>query len=201
MRAALIVRDGMNFVDYQGAHRSQHFARPRRSQQNVQRFRRGHQNVGRVLAHPLALPSGCVAGANSGPDLPQRDVIGACDGRDSGQRNLQILMNIVTQGLERRHIQHLGLIGKLTQAGAAHQVIDRAQERRQRFAGSRRRGNQNIMSGLYFPPSLALRLRDGGKIGLKPFADERIERSEWHGNYPTAVPRACFVPVISIILE
>ena len=53
--------------------RAQHLARPGRREQNVERFRRGHQDVRPLARHPLALPLRRVAGAQGGADGRQRD--------------------------------------------------------------------------------------------------------------------------------
>ena len=68
VRAALIVRHGVDFVHDQGAHLRQHLARLRGGQQNVERFRRGDQDVRPFARHPLALPLRRVAGAQRGAD-------------------------------------------------------------------------------------------------------------------------------------
>ena len=73
VRAALVVGHGVDLVDDQRAHRREHLARPFGRQQDVERLRRGHQNVRRFLAHPLAFGGGCVAGAHRGADGRERD--------------------------------------------------------------------------------------------------------------------------------
>ena len=55
MRAALIVRHGVDLVHNHGAGGAQHGARLFRRHQNVERFRRGDQDVRRLPAHLLAL--------------------------------------------------------------------------------------------------------------------------------------------------
>ncbi len=180
MRAALVVGHGVNLIDDQGPRRSQHFARSRGGQQDEQRFRRGHQNVRRVLPHALTFGGGRVSGAHRGADFRQRNSLRASQRSDAFERSFEVLANIVAQGFERRDVDHLGLVGQLAQAGLAHQIVNRGEECRERFSGAGGRGNQNVAAGADLRPAELLRLRRRGEASLEPFADQGIERSERH---------------------
>ena len=69
MAAALAGGDGVDFVDDHRARGAEHFAAGVGAEQHVQRFRRGHQNVRRGLAHGRAVFLRGVAGAHGGADL------------------------------------------------------------------------------------------------------------------------------------
>src|SRR5581483_2273123 len=68
MRAALGRNERVDFVDYDGLDGSQGFARVR-SQQKIQRFGSGDEDVGRVPREASALAGGRVPGANRGGGL------------------------------------------------------------------------------------------------------------------------------------
>ena len=78
MGAALVRRDGMDFVDDDRAGARQHGAPGFRAEQNVERLRRRHQDMRRAPAHLVALGRRRVAGAHPGADF---DVAQARRGR------------------------------------------------------------------------------------------------------------------------
>ena len=84
-----------------------------RAQQHVERFRRRHQDMRRAAAHALALGGRRVA--RSAPRRGSRHR-GARTARktfpDAGERRLQVAVDVVRQRLERRNVDHLGLIGR-----------------------------------------------------------------------------------------
>ena len=59
--------------------------------------------------------------------------------RHARQRDVQILVDVVTQRLERRDVEDLRLVRQFADAGLAHQRVDGRQKRRQRLAGARGR--------------------------------------------------------------
>ncbi len=62
MRAAFIGSQGMDFIDDDRAHGLKHAPAFLCRQQDEQRFRGGHEDVGRAAQHLLSLRHGCVAG-------------------------------------------------------------------------------------------------------------------------------------------
>jgi hypothetical protein len=74
--AALVVGDGVDFVDDDGADVAQMFPRLARGEQKVERLRRRDQDVRRVAQHAGALDGQRVAGADAGAD--GRAEIAAC---------------------------------------------------------------------------------------------------------------------------
>ena len=63
------------------------------------------------------------------PDPRQIDALRACQPSHPRQRNLQVLMNIVAQRLERRNVKNLRVIGKLAYARLPDQRIQSHQKR------------------------------------------------------------------------
>ena len=99
VRAALGGGDGMDLVHDHRLDGAQHVAR-RRGQHQVQRLRRGDQDVGRIAADggPLAL-RGVAAAKRDG---------GQARERDPGQRRAQVALDVVVERLQRRDVQHPG---------------------------------------------------------------------------------------------
>ena len=69
MAAALVRRQRVDLVDDHRAGGRQHRAAGFRSQQDVERFRRGDDDVRRPAPHALALARGRIAGAHPGADI------------------------------------------------------------------------------------------------------------------------------------
>ena len=117
MRAALRSGDGVNFVEDQRLHVAQHFAAAFGSEQDEERFGRGDQNVRRVLHHLQALGRGRVAGADGGADRREQNSLFGGEIGDAGQRDVEILLNVVREGLQWRDVENLGVIAELAGAG------------------------------------------------------------------------------------
>ena len=69
VRAALVRRQRVDLVDDHGARGREHRAARLRAEQDVERLRRGDDDVRRAAAHAVALACGRVAGAHPGADV------------------------------------------------------------------------------------------------------------------------------------
>ena len=69
MGAAFVRRDGVDFVHDHRPGVREHRAPGLRAKQNVERFRRRHQDMRRAAAHPLALGDGRVSRSDPGADI------------------------------------------------------------------------------------------------------------------------------------
>ncbi len=100
MRAPLVAEHGMDLVDDQRTDCRQHFAAADAGQQQIERFRRRHQNMRRVARHFLPLIGRGVAGAYGHADIHRRH---GCQMQMLGyavQRHFEILLDVITQSLE-----------------------------------------------------------------------------------------------------
>ena len=176
MRAALVRRDSVDFVDDHRPRGLEHRAAGLRAEQNVERFRRRHQDVRRTAAHPAALGGGRVARSDPGADFDIREPAPAQLLPDAGQRRLEIAMNVVRQRLERRHVDDLRRIGELALETLSNQVVDRSQKGRKRLARSRRRGDEGVAAGLDRGPGLGLRRRWRGEAQGEPVRNRWVEQ-------------------------
>ena len=152
-------------------------ARPdSRAKQNVERFRRRHQDVRRAAAHPLALGGGRVARSDPGADFDIGKPAPAELLSDAGQRRLEVAMDVVRQRLERRDVDDLRRIGERRLETLPHQVVDRRQKGRERLARSGRRGDEGVAAGLDRRPGFGLRGRRRGEALGEPVRDRRVEQ-------------------------
>src|SRR5437763_805389 len=69
MSAAFVVGNGVNLIDDDGFNVTQELAALLRSEQDVERLRRGDQNVWWTAQHLLAISRQSVAGSHEGPDF------------------------------------------------------------------------------------------------------------------------------------
>ena len=149
---------------------------PSGGQQDEERFRRGDQDVRRLLAHLLALPRGRVAGAHGGADGRERDALVRGQRGDLGQRRLQILVDVVAQRLERRDVDDLRSRRRARPARAA-----RTRPSRQiRNAASVLPEPVGAEIRTSWPARISGQPRSCGSVGRgkaarEPFGDERIE--------------------------
>jgi S1-C subfamily serine protease len=192
VRAALARGHGVDFVDDHAAHRRQHASSRFRAEQHVQRFGRGHQHLRRALAHLRALGLRRVAGAHGGPDL---DVGATHRGKlraDAFERRFQVEVDVVGQRLERRNVDHQGLVGQAfgrIQA-AMDEIVERGQEGGQGLARTGRRRHQYVSAGADRGPGLRLRLGRPGKGLREPGGDRRVESGKGHRAIIPAAPVA-----------
>ena len=165
MRAALVVGDRVDFVHDDGFDIAQNRAAFFGGQQNVERLRRGHQNVRRPLQHGAPLVHQRVAGAHRSANLRHQQAALARHLQDFAQRDFEIFLDVVAQRLQRRDIQNFGAVVEITRQRLAHQSIDAGQKRGQSFAGTCRRRDERGASGKNVRPTLLLRF--GGRAELR----------------------------------
>ena len=159
MAAALACRHRVDLVDDHRAHRREHRAAARRAEQHVERLGRRHQDVRRLAQRLLALVSRRVAGAHRRADLAPRAARGRELGADAGKRRLEVETDVVRERLQRRDVDHHGLVGQaLGPEPLAHQTVERGEKRGQRLARARRRGDQRVPAGADLRPGGELRL-------------------------------------------
>ena len=113
--------------------------------------------------HLLALPLRRIARAQGRADGSQRNAAFGRQGANLAERNVQVLMNIVAQRLQRRNVDDFGLIGERTQSRPPDQSVDAQQKRGQGFSRARGRGDEDVVSFPDFRPSAHLRFRSGAE--------------------------------------
>jgi hypothetical protein len=97
VRSALVVRHRMNFVHNHGVDRPQDFAAPRGSQKNVERLRRGHQNMRWTRQHRSPFVRQRIAGPHRYANLRHQNAALPRQLKNLSQRRLQIFLNVVAE--------------------------------------------------------------------------------------------------------
>ena len=174
MRSALVVGDGVNFIDNHRLNIAQNRAALIRGQQNVKRLRRGDQNVRRPLQHGAPLGHQRVAGADRGANLRHQQPALARHRENFPQRHLKIFLNVVAQRLQRRNVEDFGAVRQIARQRLAHQPINAGEKCSQRFARARGRGDQRGAPGQNVRPALLLRLGRRAKPLHKPLRHQRM---------------------------
>src|SRR5439155_4755251 len=154
----------VNLIHNQRADRGQQLAARLRSEQQVKRFRRGDENVRRSPRNRLPLCRRRVPGAHLRPHFNVAAFLRPQRGANSRQRFLEVLVNVVAQRLQRRHIEDPCLVRQRSRQSFTKQRVQRGQKSRQRFARTRRRGDQRVAARLDRRPAAFLRF--GGRSEL-----------------------------------
>ena len=130
---------------------------------------------GRLARHLLALPLRRVAGAQGGADGRQRDAPFGREGGDFGQRDFEVLVDVVAERLERGDVDDLRLVGQRAEPGPPHQGVDGGQERGQRFTGAGGSGDEDVAPFANERPTLHLGFGQAVKTRSKPFGYKGVE--------------------------
>ena len=178
--AALVARQRVDLVHDDRLHRPQHAASGLGGQQDVQRLRRGDQDVGRPPAHLRPLALGGVAGANQGADADIGQARLQQFIANTGQRRLQVLVDVVGQRLERRHVENAGLVRQRGVKPPLDQRVDDGEEGSERLARSRRGADQRMGTRADRPPRAALDLGRARKLTAEPTRDRWMEAVRIH---------------------
>ena len=178
--AALVAHECVDLVDDHGAHVGQLGAAARAREQEVERLGRRDQDVRRAAGHRGPLRRRRVARPHQHPDLGQERLLGA----DLGQRPGQVLLDVVRKGPQRRDVEDLRLVGELRPL--AQQRVDRREERGERLARARGRGDERVPSLADERPALALRRRRLAEPAREPALDRGMEGRE--GSHAAIIP-------------
>src|ERR1051325_5901107 len=180
--APLVIGDSVNFVNDQGAHVAQNGAAALSCEQNVERLRRGHQDVRWALQHLLALVAERVTGAHGGANLRHQRSFFASQRGNLTQGAFQILLDIIAQSLQRGDVEYLGAVDKVAAQGFAHQTIDTDQESSQRLAGTRGGGDERSAPCEDMRPALLLLLCRRSEFSGEPLLSRRSRPGQGFGN-------------------
>ncbi len=176
MRAALVRRQRMDLVDDDRPRRRQHFAAGFGAEQDVERLRRGHDDVRRKPAHALPLSGRRVASAHPGADFQVRQPSPLQGLADAGERDFEIALNVVGQRLQRRDVDDLRLVREAAVHALANQGVDRREKGGERLSGPGRCGDQGMPAGLDRWPRLGLRSGRRRKAAVEPLGDCGMEK-------------------------
>ena len=134
MRAALVWRQGVDFIDDHGPGRCQDGTAGVRGQQNVKQFRRGDENVRRAPAHLCALALRRVAGAHQGADFDIGQATLAQGLADTGKGFFEVFLDVVRQRFQGRDIDDLRRVLEAAFEPLPHEAVDGREESGQGLA-------------------------------------------------------------------
>ncbi len=191
VRAALSAGDRVDLVDDHGPRARQHAASGFAREQQVKRFGRRHEDVGREPAHRRALGLRCVAGAHLRANLERRHAEARELGADAGERLLEVALDVVGQRLERRYVHDARRVLKPPCDAFLDQGIDRRQERCQRLTRACGRGDERVAAARDGRPRCGLGHRGTAKARVEPGLDGRVELGGRHKAKCITLRRPC----------
>ena len=164
MGAAFIRRNGVDFIDDDGPDRLQYSAAFLCRQEDVERLRRGDEDMRRPFEHLLALRHRRVAGADQYTEFRHQEPGRQRGVADFSEWLLEIFLDVVAERFQRRDVEHLRMVIEFTREGLLEEVIDAGEKGGERLAGTGRRSNQNISPRLNGRPSLNLDIGRGTRL-------------------------------------
>ena len=179
--AAFVAGQCVNLVDDDRLHRRQHAAPGFGGQQDVERLRRRHENVRRLAAHFGAFALGRVSGAHQGADAYVWQTRFQQLVANAGQGRLQVLVDVVGQRLERRHVKDTGFVRQAAVKPAPDQGIDDGEKGGQGLARSRGGADQGMGAGADRLPRSLLHGGGGSKLATEPACDCGMKAVRTHG--------------------
>ena len=180
VRAALVAGHRVDLVHDHPSGRPQHLPAARRGQQEVQGLGRGDDEVGRVAQHRGPGRRGGVAGADRHTQWRRFVAHLAGDLLDLGERAGEVLADVGGEGLQGRHVDHLGLPGhRLAPLVGLPEGVDGHEERRQGLARPGGGAHERVDAGSDGRPGAGLRGRRPGREALlEPGADRGMEAGQ-----------------------
>ncbi len=170
--AALVPSQGVDLVHDDGSNRRKHLPAAGAAEQDVEGLGRRHEDVGRAARHRLAIFLGRVARAHENADVGKRRIGFA----DFQERALEVLLDVVREGLQGRDVQDLRLVGKAF--SLAKERVDCREEGGERLARPGGRSDQGVEPGADRRPAFPLRGSRLAQAGREPRGDGGVERCQ-----------------------
>ena len=186
VRAALGGNQRVNLVDDDGVDGAQRLG-GLRGEHQIERLRRGDENLGRMPRKARALALRRVAGAHADLRIVERDAHAARHVGDAGQRRAQIALHVDCQRLQRRNVNDTATLrGGVPRPRDVfvfvarvdrlqHESVQAPQKCRQGFTRACRREDQRILAACDDRPAHALRGGRFLKDGLEPRRRDRMK--------------------------
>ena len=160
--SALVARERVDLVHDHGVRGREQLTAAGGGEQQVERFRRRDQDVGRLPGHPGPLSGRRVSGAEFGAERGKGIARRRGPRGDSGERDFEVPADVGAQRLERRDIDDAGFVRQRSDARLPGEPVQREQERGERLARAGRRGDQDVFSPRDDGPALCLGF--GGRL-------------------------------------
>ena len=170
----------MDLVNDHGPRGLEHGAAGVRAEQDVEGLRRGHYDMRRKLGRTLAFGWWRVAGAHPRADHDIGQPLCAEHLSDTGERKVEIAVNIVRKRLKRRDIDDLRLVLEFAVESLTHEAIDGAEEGGKRLTGAGWRRDEYIAARGNRRPRVRLCGRRCIEALVEPCSNRGMEEVEWH---------------------
>ena len=170
----------VDLVHDDGANGAQHLPAPLGGQQQVQRLGSGDEDMRWVLEHRRPLAGRRVAGADRCGDSGRAEAHFLRQPPDLAARLRQVTVDVGAQGLERRDVEHPGLVREIPGEALAQEQIQLEEEGGESLTGAGGSGDQGMATGTDRIPAFALgsgRLTE--PLGEPP-GDDRMESRQGH---------------------
>ena len=183
MASALVARERVDLVHDHGVRGREELTAAGGGEQQVERFRRRDQDVGRLPGHPGPLGGRRVSGAEFGAERGNRIARRRGPRGDSGERDFEIPADIGAQRLERRDIDDARFVRQRSDAGLPGEPVQREQERGERLARAGGRGDQDVFSPRDDGPAPCLGFSGRFETLLEPAGNRGVEAGEQGGQW------------------
>ena len=181
MRSSLGWDESVDLVDDDGFYRAKRFACVR-SEEKVERFRRGDEDVAWVAFEAGAIAGAGVAGADADLGEVDGDAFALGQVCDAGERGAEVALDVYREGLEGRDIKDLAAFGGWRLA--KHELVETPEEGRQGLAGPGGGEDEGGLAAGDGRPAFALGRRDGLEDSAEPGGGDGVEDSQgvrWFG--------------------
>ena len=174
MGAAFVIGDGVDFVDDDGADVAEVLAGLACGEEDVEGFGGGDENVGRALEHLGALAGEGVSGADAGADLGAEIAAGGGELLDFSEGAVEVLLDVVGEGLEGGDVEDLRLGGEGAGDGLAEEGVDADEEGGEGLAGAGGRGDESGVAAEDAGPAVFLGLGGGAELRGEPLLHDGV---------------------------
>ena len=176
MTAALGGDEGVDFIEDDGFDGAQGFASVG-SEQEVDGFRGGDEDIGGVAGEAGAFGGGGVAGADGDGGLVEGDARGAGGLGDADERGAEVAFDIDGEGLDGGDIEDAAAL-VARRDGGEHEAVDAPQKGGEGFAGAGGGEDEGGFAAGDGGPAELLGPGGSGEDGVEPGADGRVEEGE-----------------------
>ena len=180
VRAAPRLQHRVDLVHDDGAHGAEHVPAPSCGEQQIERLRRGDQDMGRRPEHRRALGGGGITRADGGGDLRRPEAHLLRQPADLTPGLGEVPVDVRAQRLEGRDVEDPSLLREDALEALPQQQVQLYKEGGQGFSGPRGGGDQCVPAGPDGLPTLLLR---GGRLAQplgEPAGDDGMKRRQRH---------------------
>ena len=166
---------GMDFVHDHRAHRAEHLPAALCGQEQVERFRRGDQDVRGRAKHRGAAGGRRVPGAHRRTDADGGQPLAHGELADGGERLFEVLVDVGAERLEGRDVEDPDLVLETMLEPFKQELVDRAQKGGEGLPRPGRSGEKGVPALADGRPGALLgRERRPQRLG-EPAGDDRVE--------------------------